>query len=402
MDQTKNQINKDIRGDKRISIAIMSSFAILTIQYLILYYFNLTGSTLENIVQISSKIIVGFLFLLGLPSVLRRNWVLFIVTYTISIGIFLYNYLIFSQNVEFIKNLIFPFFFTCLPSFVYSYSIKDRKIFIDIMEKTSIVVFIVGILLGTLVFSKKMFVGGYSMSLSYYMLLPTIISLNRFLKTKSLTALTAFIMSFIVIIALGSRGPIMCIGIFILIYLINNIPKLNYKVLLLYSFLSTIFIMIIMNIEKVLLYVYNLLLDFGITSRTLLLFMRKDIYLSGRENLYKEIMFQILEKPILGIGIAGDRLHIGTYTHNIFVELLSGFGIIGGSLIIILLVWITFKSIKQDNKNGSNFMGIWISLGLAPLFISGSYLIDFHFWIFLGFGLKSIIKRHDINKTKIL
>lgn len=393
MDQTNNILIKNIKADKKISIAIMSSFAVLTIQYLILYYFNLPGSNLGNMIQLASKIIVGFLFILGLPAILQRNWILFVGVYFFSIGIFLYNYLVFSQNSEFLKDIIFPFFFTSLPCFLYSYSIKDRRIFENTMGKIANIVFTLGTLIAILVVLNKISLGRYSMSLSYYMLLPTIIYLKVFFENFSLKYFISFTISLLVILALGARGPIMCIGIFVIMYLLNNRTKLTYKIIIVYSSILASLMLIFVNINKLLLFMYNFMESFGISSRTLRLFMKGDISSSGRDYLYKEIIYQIKENPIMGIGVTGDRLYIGTYTHNVFIEILSGFGVVFGSLIIILLILVSFKSIKQSDRNDSNFMVIWFSIGLAPLIVSGSYLIDFNFWIFFGFALNSIFKK---------
>lgn len=153
----------------------MSSFAILTIQYLILTIFNLSGTKVGNYIQLLSKGIVGIFYLLSLLVVLKRNKIKFIAVYFISIMILLLNCLIFKENVPYIKTIIFPFFFTCLPTFIYAYSIEDWNVLKGIMYKVSLIVFIIETLIGILVFRGKVTIGSYSMSLSYYMLLPTII-----------------------------------------------------------------------------------------------------------------------------------------------------------------------------------------------------------------------------------
>ncbi len=65
------------------------------------------------------------------------------------------------------------------------------------------------------------------MSLSYYMLLPTIIYMNEFLDRISIKSGLVLAMSLLVILALGSRGgAIMCIGIFTILKLIKQIKKI--------------------------------------------------------------------------------------------------------------------------------------------------------------------------------
>lgn len=141
----------------------------------------------------------------------------------------------------------------------------------------------------------------------------------------------------------------------------------------------------IIYINEILEYLYNLLLNFGIRSRSIQLFLRDDIYLSGREKIYDDVINGILDKPIQGIGLAGDRQIIGGgYAHNIFIEILANFGVILGSFIILILICLIISSLFTKENKRYNMIIIWISVGFVHLFVSGSYLIEFKFWILLG------------------
>ena len=46
-----------------------------------------------------------------------------------------------------------------------------------------------------------------------------------------------------------------------------------------------------------------------------------------------------LECPLMGLGIAGDRFVLGgTYSHNMFIELLADYGVVIGSFAILLIL----------------------------------------------------------------
>lgn len=45
------QRNEDFKDDKKICIALMASFVVLTIQYFVLIYFDLIGSSMDLGVQ---------------------------------------------------------------------------------------------------------------------------------------------------------------------------------------------------------------------------------------------------------------------------------------------------------------------------------------------------------------
>lgn len=205
--------------DKKISIAIMSPFAILVIQYFILIVFNLTGTSLGETVQLISKVLVGVFFLLAFPSVLRRSKLKLTGIYFFAIFIFLLYFLIFPENREYLRGLVFPVFFISLPAFVYSLSIYDLLTFKETMKKTGYIVFSLGVLLSMFVILGKATIEIYSMPLSYYILMPTIIFLDQLMEKYTLNSLILSSISLLIILSFGSRGALLCI--FILLKLLR-------------------------------------------------------------------------------------------------------------------------------------------------------------------------------------
>lgn len=388
-------INKSTIEDKKISIAIMSSFAILTIQYLVLIYFNLIGTITGQIIQLISKGIVGFFYLLALPIVFNRTKIKFIATYFIVVFLFILNYALFGENLLHLKTITFPLFITGLPSFIYAYSIKDWDVLMDIMRKTSKITFAIGTIIGILAFVGIKSVGSYSMSLSYYMLLPSIMYMNDFIEEKSINSIVLLTITLTIIFALGSRGAIMCFGVFTILKAIKSIKNITYGKMLISLVILSVIVLGLIFYKDILEYIYNILLSYGIYSRTMVLFLGKGVYLSGRDSLYKIVIEEIFKRPFLGIGIAGDRVLIGDYVHNIFIELLANFGIVFGTLIIMILLYRIYESVIVKDIKKYNMHIIWVSLGFVHLFVSSSYLIDFKFWIMLGLILNN-------NSTKFV
>lgn len=386
-------LSKQIKEDKKISIAIMSSFAILTIQYFMLIFFDLIGTSTGEMVQLISKGIVGLFYLVALPIVLKRNWFKFIGIYFIAMFIFIFNYSVFNENWIYLKSVIFPLFFTGLPSLIYAYSISDLDVLMEIMKKVANIVFAVGTLIAIATFTGFKSVGAYSMSLSYYMLLPSIIYMNEFLNSMSVKKFITLTISLIVILALGSRGAIMCIGIFTILKLLPKLKTLTYKKIMLYLILFSIIILGIIFFKDIIEYIYNFLFRYGIKSRTLRLFMSDITYSSGRDSIYTDILQEIYNNPLLGFGLAGDRRLLtgrNAYVHNIIIEILGNFGIIIGMIVNVFLILLLGKSLLQKGKRNYTMIIIWISIGFVHLMISSSYLIDFKFWILLGLLFKNI------------
>jgi len=383
---------KSHRDDKKISIALMASFVILIIQYFILIYFNLLASGAGSGIQMISKGLVGLAFLYALPPVLRRSKVKAISIYGISIFVFLLHYTIFPENRVYIMGLVFPFFFMSLPAFIYALSLRDFEVFKIAMKKSGYMVFSVGLLIGILVLTGRSSVGPYSMSLSYYMLLPTILFLDELMDKFSFKMLILIGLSLLVIISLGSRGSLLGIAVFSILKFTRPNSKRTYKRALGHFSLVSAGIIGLIFLEKIIMSLYTFLRGFGINSRTLVLLLREDIHLSGRDKIYKIVLEEILKRPFLGIGIAGDTRVIGSgYVHNFFIEIIANFGVIVGMILSIVLILLIAKSLFSKNYYRYNLSIIWLSLGFVHLMVSDSYLTDLKFWIFLGLLINSLL-----------
>ena len=378
-------LNQD---DKKISIALMSSFVVLTIQYLVLIYFSLIETNIGYKVQLLSKAIVGLIYIYALPAVLRRSKIKFIKAYFFALFIFLLHYAVFPENRDYIVDLLFPFYFMSLPSFIYALSIRELSVFKTIMKKSSYVVFIVGLIIGSLVFVGRASVGSYSMSLSYYMLLPTLVFINDIFEGFSIISFIFLILSLIVILSLGSRGAVLCILVFAFLKFFNPLLKKSYIKIIVSFIILSMCIFTLFFLGKIAEFLYYELLNFGINSRTLSLFLREGVYLSGRDKIYDSVIMEIYKKPITGIGIAGDRRILdGSYVHNFFIELIGNFGLIIGFIISIGIVLLIIRSLITKNNEKYELIILWVSLGFVHLIVSSSYLIDVKFWILFGLVL---------------
>lgn len=396
IEKIKKNNHMQTLDDKKISIAIMSSFVILIIQYLVLILYDLMGTSKGLIVQSTSKVLVGFFYLLALPSVLKKSKIKFFGLYFICFFIFIFNYAFFYENRIYLKSIIFPLFFTCLPSFIYAYSINDWDVLMKVIEKTSIIVFIVGSITGILAFLGKVQIGQYSMSLSYYMLLPNIIYMNKFLDRISLKSSVILGISLLVILALGSRGAIMCIGVFIILKLIRKLKHLTYSKLLMFIILFSIIIFGLIFLDEIQEFIYNfLLINFGIRSRSIYLFLQDEIHLSGRDILYRIVIEETMKKPFIGLGLTGDRFILqGGYVHNLLIEILSNFGLVIGTILIVFVIFFLIKALFIKDTKKYNMIIIWLSLGFVHLFVSGTYLTDLNFWIMLGLNFKLLFSKN--------
>jgi hypothetical protein len=397
----KIKMDKEESEDKKLSIALMSAFVILTIQYFVLISYKLLGTATSSKVQLLSKVLVGIMFLYALPVVFKRSKIKLINTYFIVLFVFILHYLVFPANRIYLKELVFPLFFMCLPAFIYSMSLNDYTMFKQVMKKASMIVFVIGAALGGLILSGRSSAGTYSMSLSYYMLLPTIMFLDELLERFSIKLLLFTSISLLVILALGSRGAVLCIIVFVFLKFIRLNIRFYYQKFLANFSIFCAGLLGFAFLDRILKVLNNILMGFGIRSRSISLFLKGEIYLSGRHKIYRVLIDKISENPILGIGIGGDRQVIGGgYAHNIFLELLADFGVIVGSLVgVAILIFIVIALFIKDQEK-RNMMIIWTSLGFVHLMVSSSYLTDMKFAILMGLVTKGIMEKNHSRTNR--
>lgn len=389
--QIQKEVKISVDDDKKLSIALLSPLVILTVQFFVLNYFKVLDTSIGYNIQILSKLFVGCIFFYSFLSVLRKNLILIILIYSITGIVYLLNYIVFPINTAYLNDVFLDIILICLPCFIYSISITNSKVMELITQKAGMIIYAVAISLGLLIFIGKVSIESYSMSLSYYLLLPTIIYLRLHFETYRVKYLILSALSVLLIFAIGSRGAIMCLGVYIIFYYLINMKKMTLRRLIFHIAALLLTFIFIVFYRDILLFVYNALESQGIQSRSIILFLEGGIYLSGREEIYAKIMEQIMLNPFFGIGIAGDRVYLnGLYSHNIFLEIILEFGLIFGTVIILLLGFLIVKSLFSKNKKAANHVLVWFSVGFVPLIVSSSYLTYFEFWIFLGVALKSL------------
>lgn len=372
-----NNIEKTFREDKKIIFTIIFQFCMLITNYTAKELFGIDDPAIRSMISFLFMMIVGLLFIKNFFVVFKRIKILFINTYIFFAIIFLLNALLFDKNQKYILYVSFWFFIICLPTALYYISIKDKGLFLSMFIKSGYY----QILLGLIYFASSTLRGhGYDMVFSYLILVPIILLIYKiiFLKFKVIDIILV-VLGVISILAVGARGPLLPIAIFLIvsvgIYFYENKKKGKTWV---FFFITLAAVMLfIINYQALLLALKNLFTKYGIQSRSLWIFINNpDDFSSGRSEIYSIIIQYIYKKPFIGYGLAGDRVLLnGGYPHNIFLEILTQFGIIFGSLIIILLFFYLINGIfLNKNKDERNITIIFMAIGLIGLFYSGSYL----------------------------
>lgn len=273
--------------------------------------------------------------------------------------------------------------------------ISDFTPFVDIMKPYAVVTALIsGILLLFLNYQKFL----VYMEFSYALLPMGCASFWLFVKNNDKIAGISSLVLLIEMLCFGARAPILYYVLFcvLTLFLLPDISKGKKQ------FLTCIGIMLVVFAYSRFYSIISELsgLSFFSNSRFITKATSGNLFTSQGRDMVYEICRERLDTMGLYIGgFFGDRPYCEglVYPHSIVYEILMSWGwIIGGCL----LIWLLCKIIKAFIASRSErLMLIFAVLTLlARYFVSGSYLIEGKFWVFLTVML--VLSRRNIFREQ--
>ncbi len=241
-------------------------------------------------------------------------------------------------------------------------------------------------------------------NLGYSCFLPTLMLVVDAMEQRKVIGwfLTAVMLIFLVLY--GNRTPLLGIALFIMYYVVSYL-KINHKKteLAMLLFLGVSFILgISLTYQQILTFLYERLSLSGIYSRTLML---ASLTYSGNNDPRVSIMNRAFEEikkdPFLVRGISSDVLALGVYPHNIFIEILFQFGIVIGSILILVVIRCIIKTLRMDIRNDYEIVcTVLMFSSVVQLMFSLSFWNSTYFW--LWFLLVSIsVRKHKYTQSEL-
>lgn len=242
-----------------------------------------------------------------------------------------------------------------------------------------------------------------------YNLLPSAIYLMYYASIKLrkkywiiaiVSALTMFVY--------GTRGPILCIIVYVAVYLIHRFSKTTSKrkfALILIALLALAIILIYDDLFiKLASVISNVFERFGFSTRIFDFYVSGDVAVSkGRDYLTNQVLEAIGRNPFIGYGFTGDQYLLGVYCHNLVYEMWCHFGVILGSLILLALAGLTIVALikSRSNKKIFFFVVMLISMIYVKLMLSGTYTMEPYFYFMLGVFVAVNRKFYKIRRVNI-
>lgn len=391
----KSSQNLCLLSDKYINFVIAATIALPMVDTLV--------NVIANVQYWDSVVTLGvyyFSMVMALYYSSKKIKIQWMVIPAVILCLGLFSLTLFAENGKYLLDQFFlPFLTAGLPLYIITLCLKNTRGLYKALRISSILS-IVSAVIFVILQSKGDYKIEY-MTFSYGVTLPVmLILIFAFHEKNKLDFIFGFI-GIIVILFVGARGPIVGIltGSFFY-YLVKF--KINAKNIILLTILLVSILLIFINFESILNVLNTFLQSKNISSRTIELLTKNEIYqTSGRGTLYDVALLNI-PNLFIGKGMIGDRVILnGAYAHNIFLEIWLEYGIIMGSIFILVLVYYLLRSLFSPRKGILYFLffALFFTTGFMKLQFSSSYTFEPTFYMMLALVVKMNIKG---NRTILL
>lgn len=361
---------------------------------------SLASAALGELYQQTSLFLILQLIYLGaifnaIPAIFRgpvkNSFIFFVLGFATIYG---FSAMACSDSV--LKSQTFRnFYLWCLPYFLLSFRVKDFSLLFNTLKIVGVVALVCEALI-LLVFTS---ISSYSQESGYDALLPFVVFYLSFNRENKKLYLILVILSFMLILMSGSRGPLLCaILAFIAVFLYKNRfskKTFLYSVLLIFVFLLYSFFQ-----EQILSWMLGQFSGLSVSTRSIEMLMNREIASDDiRDSLRNESFAYAINHPFIGSGFLNDRVYLykfgfitsstatvyGSYSHFFIAEVLIQFGLIPGIIILFVFVKNILRRITVTiNVDESFIFLIIISIGVFPLLVSRSWFSFQYFYLVLG------------------
>lgn len=246
----------------------------------------------------------------------------------------------------------------------------------------------------------------YNMSFGYYSAFICTFNIFLWRRDKKIFRLMLAIFFGLASIVFGSRGAILIYALFAaaLIWTSLKSAKSSRRILIIVAIFA-LAISLTRFFTEIMMLLQNVLSSLGITnSRTLTGLLSGELSdANGRDQLWSIVSEMIKSKFPFGYGVFGERVTVGHtfrwgYSHNIFLEILVAFGIIGLILEIYMVVK-SFSLINNDTNKDLNMLFILFFSQCGMLLVSNSFWYHPYFWATIAIGM---VYSQEIKKPNLL
>ena len=386
----------NIKPSDLIIMLVWISNPLLDYFKIVLRHLPILSSVADMVVPLMFCSLI-FMSAFFIKKVIHVTDILFYVTWAV---IWMVHYICFPQNTTYMQECFSIFFCTVLPLYFVGVSMVNIKKILPYLEYLSYFTIVCYFIFKNIAVTDEQIIATGGDMVGAYALLPHLLLITwRALNRKQICRILIPIASFFILVMLGNRGSLLSYIFFIFVYFV--LIKKIYKRLPVVILSIGLLLGIATLSDKILLFITIIITNMGYSTRILDKIQDNELLdSSGRDLIAERILSAIEEQPFVGHGITADRLICGTYSHNIFLEILVSFGCVIGSLLIFMLIYVMVRAyLETDDTVMRAFLLILFFSGFLQLIFSSSYLYSPNLFLLIGFSvlLAFRYKKYDRN-----
>lgn len=231
----------------------------------------------------------------------------------------------------------------------------------------------------------------YSVAFGYNVLLYAIVFFYEAMMHKRPSDILASVIGLFMILSYGSRGPVLFIGVFLMLLCFTQLKDSKKKWVILLVVIPLILFFYIFY-DFLMLLLIRLLSSINISSRFITKLLEGSVSDDNGRNVIWEASINMIKDNPLGYGAMGSKHIISQYNyagypHSVVLEMMIDFGVIFGSIILIFLFSNAFKLLfLKSNSEWRDVFLVFLSSSCA-LFISLCFWSTTAFWASIALGV---------------
>lgn len=224
------------------------------------------------------------------------------------------------------------------------------------------------------------------MNTSYGVLPHALYLFYYFFKHLSVKTLFCAVLSLLLLLSYGTRGPVVCTVFFIASYVFLSVKsKYRFWIIVVIGIAGYF---LITNLMSVALFMSEITNQLGMSDRIFKLVLEEDYtHTSGRDDMLSQGFSALQSAPIFGYGLGGSWVTLKGYSHNLALDILTSFGFFVGSIILFafaFMFFITYLRVRKDTDKLPIFL-LLFSCGFVKFFMSAYALGDLYFFLLIGY-----------------
>lgn len=308
---------------------------------------------------------------------------------------YLLNIQLFPQNADVLVNRLFRFSLLTLPYYYIGVTL-DIKRFYNFFYYISVVAVFMCAFYELLYAQSASYTGDvdtseYNMELAYSILPHVLMVSWRALKSFVILNIAPMLLGLMLLLSFGTRGPVICAIVFIVIYLLFIRPSKYQKTMRIITVACAVYAMSFL--DQFMTFMQLMTFQLGMSTRIFDKYFEGELEdSSGRDYIRETLLRELsIDNSLFGHGVLGSYPYVNTYPHNIVLEFLFSFGWVWGIAILFCIVYIIAKMLINTHHCEINvtFGIILVIASILKLCFSSTFVDDALFFMLLGYCVNS-------------